>query len=198
MKEVKKGYLTKDELKTLYNKEIAVERLQHVRDIFLFCCYTGLAYADVKKLTPDNISKGLDGEYWIFVDRTKTGSTSNVPLLPIAVEMIEKYQTHPIVENSGHVLPVLSNQKMNAYLKELATICGINKNITFHMARHTFATTVTLSNGVSIETVGSMLGHKNLKTTQIYAKVVQEKVSQDMKKLKETLAGSDFMKASNQ
>ncbi len=198
MKEVKKGYLTKDELKTLYNKEIAVERLQHVRDIFLFCCYTGLAYADVKKLTPDNISKGLDGEYWIFVDRTKTGSSSNVPLLPIAVEMIEKYQTHPIVENSGHVLPVLSNQKMNAYLKELATICGINKNITFHMARHTFATTVTLSNGVSIETVGSMLGHKNLKTTQIYAKVVQEKVSQDMKKLKETLAGSDFMKASNQ
>ncbi len=198
MKEVKKGYLTKDELKTLYNKEIAVERLQHVRDIFLFCCYTGLAYADVKKLTPENISKGLDGEYWIFVDRTKTGSSSNVPLLPIAVEMIEKYQTHPIVENSGHVLPVLSNQKMNAYLKELATICGINKNITFHMARHTFATTVTLSNGVSIETVGSMLGHKNLKTTQIYAKVVQEKVSQDMKKLKETLAGSDFMKASNQ
>lgn len=198
LKEVKKEYLTKEEIQALYNREFEMERLEHVRDIFLFCCYTGLAYADVKKLTPENISKGLDGEYWIFVDRTKTGSSSNVPLLPIASEIMKKYKEHPMVVNSGNILPVISNQKMNAYLKELATLCKINKNITFHMARHTFATTVTLSNGVSIETVGSMLGHKNLKTTQIYAKVVQEKVSQDMKKLKDTLSGSDFMKASNQ
>lgn len=191
MKEVKKDYLTKDELSTLYTKEIEVERLVHVRDIFLFCCYTGLAYADVKKLSPDNISKGLDGEYWLFVDRTKTGSSSNVPLLPVALEMVKKYEDHPATVNSGKLLPVLSNQKTNAYLKELATLCKINKNITFHMARHTFATTVTLSNGVSIETVGNMLGHKNLKTTQIYAKVVQEKVSQDMKKLKDLLGGEE-------
>ncbi|MGK7392845.1 MAG: site-specific integrase [Candidatus Cyclobacteriaceae bacterium M2_1C_046] len=191
LKEVKKEYLTKEELSEIYKKEIEVERLEHVRDIFLFCCYTGLAYADVKKLTPDHISKGLDGEYWIFVDRTKTGSSSNVPLLPVAHEIMKKYEDNPVVQNSGKLLPVLSNQKMNAYLKEMATLCGINKNITFHMARHTFATTVTLSNGVSIETVGSMLGHKNLKTTQIYAKVVQEKVSQDMKKLKDILGGDE-------
>lgn len=197
LKEVKKGYLTKDELSELYKKEISSERISHVRDIFLFCCYTGLAYADVQKLTTDHISKGLDGEYWLFVNRTKTGSSSNVPLLPVALEIVKKYEKHPITLNSGKLLPVLSNQKTNAYLKELATICNINKNITFHMARHTFATTVTLSNGVSIETVGNMLGHKNLKTTQIYAKVVQEKVSQDMKKLKDVL-GEEMQKVANQ
>jgi len=197
MKEVHKGYLTKEELAAIYHKDIAVERLAQVRDIFLFCCYTGLAYADVRKLTPDHISKGLDGQEWIFVDRTKTGSSSNVPLLPVAKEMLERYSKNPVVLHSGTVLPVISNQKMNAYLKELANVCGINKNITFHMARHTFATTVTLSNGVSIETVSSMLGHKNLKTTQIYAKVVQEKVSQDMMKLKEVLALNP-LKAVNQ
>lgn len=198
MKEVKKGYLTKDELQELYEMEFSIERLDQVRDIFLFCCYTGLSYADVRKLTPENISKGLDGEYWIFVDRTKTGASSNVPLLPVASEIMKKYEGHPVTENSGCLLPVISNQKMNAYLKEMATLCGINKHVTFHMARHTFATTVTLSNGVAIETVGSMLGHKNLKTTQVYAKVVQEKVSQDMKKLKEVLGGSGLGKAINQ
>ncbi|MEQ6118767.1 site-specific integrase [Reichenbachiella sp. MALMAid0571] len=191
LKEVKKDYLTKEELSALYEKDFSIERLEHVRDIFLFCCYTGLAYTDVKKLTPENISKGLDGEYWIFVDRTKTGTSSNVPLLPVANEIMKKYESHPMTLNSGNLLPVISNQKMNAYLKEMGELCGITKNITFHMARHSFATTVTLSNGVAIETVSSMLGHKNLKTTQIYAKVVQEKVSQDMKKLKEVLsAGS--------
>ncbi|MDW3197466.1 MAG: site-specific integrase [Cytophagales bacterium] len=198
LKEVKKGYLTKEELSDLYQKEFQVERLEQVRDIFLFCCYTGLAYADVKKLTPEHISKGLDGEYWIFVERTKTGSSSNVPLLPQASELMEKYQDHPETVNSGHLLPVISNQKMNAYLKEIANLCGITKNITFHMARHTFATTVTLSNGVAIETVGNMLGHKNLKTTQVYAKVVQEKVSEDMKALKEKLGGTGFGRATNQ
>ncbi len=192
MKDVNKGYLTKEELQSLYAREFEMERLEHVRDIFLFCCYTGLSYADVRKLTPDHISKGLDGEVWIFVDRTKTGSSSNVPLLPVAHEILEKYKDHPITRNTGYVLPVISNQKMNAYLKEIAALCGINKTITFHMSRHTFATTVTLSNGVSIETVSSMLGHKNMKTTQVYAKVVQEKVSQDMKKLKSILGtGTD-------
>lgn len=197
LKEVKKDYLTKEELSALYEKEFTIERLEQVRDIFLFCCYTGLAYADVKKLSPENISKGLDGEYWIFVDRTKTGTSSNVPLLPVASEIMQKYESNPLTLNSGHLLPVISNQKMNAYLKEMGELCGVTKCITFHMARHTFATTVTLSNGVAIETVSSMLGHKNLKTTQIYAKVVQEKVSQDMKKLKEILA-ADSKPAVNQ
>ncbi len=197
LKEVKRDYLTKDDMAALEQKEFSIERLDQVRDVFVFCCYTGLAYTDVEKLTPENISKGLDGDYWIFIDRNKTGSPSNVPLLPKAQELIEKYLDSPITKNSGKLLPVISNQKMNAYLKEIATLCGINKNITFHIARHTFATTVTLSNGVPIESVSSMLGHKNLKTTQIYAKVVQEKVSGDMKKLKESMA-MESKKASNQ
>ena len=197
LKEVKKDFLTKEELHTIYTKDIEMERLEQIRDIFVFCCYTGLAYADVQKLTQDNISTGMDGERWLFVDRTKTGTSSNVPLLPVAEEILSKYENHPIAKNSGKLLPVISNQKMNAYLKELSDLCKINKNITFHIARHTFATTVTLSNGVPIESVSSMLGHKNLKTTQIYAKVVQEKVSQDMKALKEKLSGG-LDKAVNQ
>ena len=198
MKEVKKGYLTKEELTSLYEGEFGFQRLEQVRDIFLFCCYTGLSYSDVQKLTQDNISKGLDGEFWIFIDRTKTGSPSNVPLLPVADEIVRKYKKHPEAVNSGKLLPVISNQKMNAYLKEIAVVCGIKKHITFHMVRHSFATTVTLSNGVAIESVGSMLGHKNLKTTQIYAKVVQEKVSEDMKALKDKLGATGFGKAVNQ
>jgi len=188
LKEVKREYLTKDELQSIEEMTFAMERLDQVRDVFVFCCYTGLAHTDVEKLTPDNISKGLDGEYWIFVDRSKTGNPSNIPLLPRAAQIIEKYKGNPQVLNVEKLLPVISNQKMNAYLKEISNLCGVNKNITFHMARHTFATTVTLSNGVAIETVSAMMGHKNLKTTQIYAKVVQEKVSEDMKALKEKLA----------
>ncbi len=198
LKEVKKEYLTKEELSILSSKEIENERLRHVRDIFLFCCYTGLSYADVLKLTPENISMGMDGEKWIFVERTKTGVSSNVPLLPLAEEILNRYIKHPLIDNSNHILPMITNQKMNVYLKELADICNIHKHITFHMARHTFATTVTLSNGVPIESVSSMLGHKNLRTTQIYAKVVQEKVSQDMKMLKDKLSPSMPEKASNQ
>lgn len=188
LKEVKRECLTKEELQELENKAISIERLDQVRDIFVFCCYTGLAYSDVEKLSKDNLSKGMDGGLWIFVDRTKTGNPSNIPLLPKAHEIIKKYENHPIAGHAGKLLPVISNQKMNAYLKEIAILCGIEKSITFHLARHTFATTVTLANGVSIETVGSMLGHKNLRTTQMYAKVVQQKVSDDMKQLKTKLA----------
>lgn len=191
LKEVKRDYLTKEELLALEEKELSVERLDQVRDVFVFCCYTGLSYVDVEKLTPKDISRGLDGEYWIFTERTKTGNSSNVPLLPKALEIIGKYKEHPVTGNSERLLPVISNQKMNAYLKELATLCDIQKTMTFHMARHTFATTVTLTNGVSIETVSSMLGHKNLKTTQIYAKVVQSKVSEDMGKLREKLTANN-------
>jgi integrase len=160
------------------------ERLAVVRDIFLFSCYTGLAYADVQKLKQSEIITGIDGEKWIDTTRQKTESSSRVPLLPIPRSILDKYKNHPVCEIKETVLPILSNQKMNAYLKEIADICGISKTLPFHIARHTFATTVTLSNGVPIESVAKMLGHKNLKQTQHYAKVLDFKVSNDMQQLK--------------
>jgi site-specific recombinase XerD len=155
-----------------------------VRDIFIFCCFTGLAYADVKKLTKDDVVIGVDGEQWIKTRRIKTDTRSNIPILPIAQTIIEKYMDNELMKVKNLVLPVLSNQKMNAYIKEIADLCGINKNLTFHLARHTFATTVTLSNGVPIESVSKMLGHTNLKTTQHYAKILDMKVSKDMEILR--------------
>ena len=182
--EVKRDFLIEEELDRIAQKSFAAQRLNLVKDTFLFCCYTGLAYVDVAKLSPQNISTGIDGEQWLFIDRQKTGSSSHVPLLPPALAIIAKYRDHPEAVNKGLLLPVISNQKLNAYLKEIADICGINKHLTFHVARHTFATTVTLTNGIPIESVSSMLGHKSIKTTQIYAKVVQKKVSEDMKILR--------------
>ena len=188
LKDTKRVFLTKEELTALEEEQFAIDRLDQVRDVFVFCCYTGLSYVDVEKLTPKGIVKGHDGEYWINVDRTKTGSPSSVPILPKAFKIIEKYKNDPRMINGGRLLPVISNQRINAYLKELASLTGIEKKLTFHAARHTFATTVTLSNGIPIETVSAMLGHKNFRTTQIYAKVVQEKISRDMRKLREKLA----------
>jgi site-specific recombinase XerD len=129
----------------------------------------------------------MDGLKWIYTGRAKNESKSNVPLLPKALEIIEKYKSHPDVVNKDKLLPVISNIKTNAYLKEIADLCGVRKNLTFHMARHTFATTVTLTNGVPIETVSAMLGHASLRTTQIYAKVIENKVSTDMLALREKL-----------
>jgi len=169
----------------MFNKVFATDRLNQVKDIFLFSCFTGLAYSDVKKLSRKNIGIGVDGERWIFINRTKTDTRSNIPLLPIAKALLEKYENHPQAINQEKLLPILSNQKMNSYLKEIADVCEINKELTFHIARHTFATTVTLSNGVPIESVSKMLGHKNLKTTQHYAKILDLKVSDDMKILRE-------------
>jgi site-specific recombinase XerD len=188
LKDTKRTFLTKDELNALEEKDIAMDRLKKVRDVFVFCCYTGLSYIDVEKMTARQIVKGMDGDYWISIDRTKTGSTSSIPILPKASSIIEKYKGHPEVVSTGKLLPVISNQRINGYLKELATLCDIEKKLTFHAARHTFATTVTLSNGIPIETVSAMLGHKNFRTTQIYAKVVQEKISRDMKKLRDDLS----------
>ncbi len=165
--------------------------------MFVFCCYTGLSYIDVQKLHPDNIVTHIDGSFWIKSKRTKTKSRLGIPLLPTALTIIEKYQDHPKVVNGDCVLPVLSNQKSNAYLKEIANLCGIKKNLTTHLARHTFATTVTLSNGVPIETVGQMLGHKNLRTTQHYAKIIDRKVSEDMAILKDKLMSFGEKKATN-
>ena len=169
MKEVERDFLTEEELNRIYNKRFSSERLTLVKDIFIFSCYTGLAYVDVKGLKKDHIAIGIDGEKWIFKNRQKTDTKSKIPLLPIALEIIQKYACHPRCLNEDSILPILTNQKMNAYLKEIGDLCDISKEITFHMARHTFATTVTLTNGVPIETVSKMLGHKNIQTTQHYA-----------------------------
>lgn len=189
-KKVERQVLTEEELQILHEKQFAIQRLDEVRDIFLFCCYTGFAFVDVEKLTPDNILTGIDGEKWIYTKRQKTKQKSNVPLLPPAMDIISKYQDHEYCRVKGKLLPVKSNQKMNAYLKEIADLCGIQKNLTMHIARHTFATTVTLANGVPIESVSSMLGHSSIKTTQIYAKVIEKKVSEDMQALRNKFTAS--------
>jgi site-specific recombinase XerD len=180
-------YLTKEELETIELKEFKISRLQQVKDLFVFSCYTGLSYIDVMQLSRTNISIGIDGEYWLYTSRQKTDSSVRIPLLPIALEMIEKYKDHPVALFKGTLFPNISNQKLNSYLKEIADLCHLEKNLTFHLARHTFATTVTLTNGVPIETVSKLLGHSSIRTTQIYAKVVEIKVSQDMKLLREKI-----------
>ncbi|WBX97013.1 site-specific integrase [Chryseobacterium gambrini] len=187
LKAVERPFLSKEEIQTMYEKEFVSDRLTQVRDVFLFCCYTGLAYVDVKKLTKSHINIGIDGEQWIFTRRQKTDTSTRVPLLPVAKELVLRYENHPQCVNSNVLLPVVSNQTMNSYLKEIANVCGINKELTFHIARHTFATTITLSNGVPIESVSKMLGHTNIKTTQHYAKILDKKVSDDMCVLKSKL-----------
>ena len=185
--EVNVNFLTEEEIKTIKNKDFIGKGLNLVRDIFIFSCYTGLAYVDIFNLTNEQITIGIDGNLWIITNRQKTGTNSNIPLLPIAEEIIKKYENHPLVSNSGKLLPVYSNQKVNEYLKTIADNCNINKKLTFHCARHTFATTVTLSNNVSMESVSKMLGHKSIKTTQHYAKILDKKVSEDMNNLKKIL-----------
>lgn len=185
--EVEREILHEHEIQAIADKEFATSRLDQVRDIFLFCCFTGLAYSDVKKLTKDHIIIGIDGERWIKINRTKTDTRSSIPILPMAQAILDKYVNHPKCSAEKTLLPVSSNQKMNGYLKEIAAICGIEKNITFHIARHSFATTITLQNDVPIESVSKMLGHKSIKTTQHYAKVLDKKVSNDMALLKEKM-----------
>ncbi|KAB1157797.1 site-specific integrase [Flavobacterium luteum] len=185
VKEVERVYLSEEEIQNIINKDFKTERLSLVRDIFLFSCFTGLAYIDVKNLTKSHISIGIDGDMWIFTHRQKTETASKIPVLPVTQMIIDKYADHPKSNNEDKLLPILTNQKMNAYLKEIAAVCEIEKELTFHIARHTFATTVTLTNGVPIESVSKMLGHKNLRTTQHYAKVLDKKVSEDMKILKD-------------
>jgi len=181
-------YLNKEELLQIAGKEFASERLRQVRDVFIFCCFTGLAYVDVFKLKHENIRKGIDGERWIFTNRQKTKTRSSVPLLPTAVEIVDRYASNKVCLNKGLLLPVPSNQKMNEYLKEIANLVGIENKLTSHIARHTFATTVTLLNGVPIESVSKMLGHTNIRTTQHYAKILDIKVSEDMALLKKKFA----------
>ncbi|GGC47109.1 transposase [Parapedobacter defluvii] len=185
-----KGFLTQDELDRIMAKQYVTPRLAHVRDIFIFSCYTGLSYADVKKLRTSVIAKGVDGKLWILSSREKTETATNIPLLPQAKEIIDRYADYPTCASKGLALPVLSNQKMNSYLKEIADLSGITKTLTFHMARHTFATTVTLSNDVPIETVSKMLGHTSIRTTQHYAKLLDTRIANDMQTLQRKLSGN--------
>lgn len=173
-------FLTSEELQSIEDLNSSIERLVVVKDLFVFSCYTGISYSDIIKLTGDNIVIGIDDNPWIMAERVKTGAPFKIPLLHQAQTLIDKYKDHLRTQNSTNLLPKLSNQKLNSYLKEIADLCDVKKNLTFHMARHTFATTVTLSNGVPIETVSKLLGHTKLSTTQIYAKVVEKKVSDDM------------------
>lgn len=185
--EANRDFLTFEEVRKLETKYISIKRLEIVRDVFVFACYTGLSYSDICKLSKKHIQQGGDGEEWIIIDREKNDSRCRIPLLPKARYILTKYKDYPVNSSIDILLPVHSNQRMNSYLKELADICGINKNLSMHVARHTFATSITLSNGVPIETVSKMLGHGSLKTTQIYARIVDTKISDDMKKLKAKL-----------
>jgi site-specific recombinase XerD len=178
-----RSYLTEEEVDSLCNKEFTISRLAKVRDVFVFQIYTGLSYIDLAELTEDSIEIGIDGKQWIVINRKKTGTRSSIPLLPRALEVLDKYRIDPLCIAEHKLLPVCTNQRMNGYLKEIADLCEIKKTLTTHLARHTFATTITLSHGVPIETVSKMLGHSDLKTTQIYSKVVDRKVAEDMKRL---------------
>lgn len=191
---VERGYLTEEELKVLETSTLERQTHKIARDIFMFSCYTGLAYCDVFALTKENIALGIDGNKWISTQREKTSTKVRIPLLDTALTIIEKYRNHPKCIQTGKLLPVYSNQKMNKYIKEVATKLEIEKNLTFHIARHTFATTVTLSNGVPIETVSKLLGHTKIATTQIYARVIERKVSEDMEILRNKMNQSNEIK----
>ena len=184
---VDKEFLTEEELAKVEETELPVLKYRLARDLFVFSCYSGLAYIDLDMLEPRDIIIGIDGEDWINTVRAKTSTKVLVPLLPKAKAIIEKYAHDPRVKGRNRVFPKLSNQKMNEYLREIGKLCEIPKHFSFHMARHTFATTVTLANGVPIETVSKMLGHTKLSTTQIYARVLERKVSTDMMALKAKL-----------
>ncbi len=174
-------YINNEELHMLKNIKLN-KSLNKIRDIFLFACYTGLSYIDLYNLNIKNIQIGDDNLKWIFIKRHKTDIPSNVPILPPALIILNKYKTQ---NNINGIFPMISNQKTNIALKEIARLCNFNKKLTFHCARHTFATTITLTNGVPIETVSKMLGHNNIKTTQIYARVIDSKISADMMKLRQ-------------
>jgi site-specific recombinase XerD len=179
-------FLNSRELEQIMQKDISIERLRVIRDVFIFCCYTGLAFSDVKSLEAKHFSQEEDGTTWIHKKRVKTGEMSTIFFMKEAREILKKYENHPRVQTSAILLPVPSNQKMNAYLKEIADICGVNKSLSTHTARHTFATTVTLGNNVSLEVVSKMLGHSNTKMTQRYARTTEELIKKNMSPIDHT------------
>lgn len=184
---VEREFLEKQELKVLLNKEITITRLAQVRDIFCFCCLTGLAFTDVQQLKPEHLVADIHGKIWIRKARQKTKNMCNIPLLDEAQKIIDRYRDHPYCQTHGVLLPVCSNQKMNSYLKELADICGIRKNLSTHCARHTFAT-LTLASGATIDNVAKMLGHANVNMTRRYAKVLDSSIMRDMEVVAENMA----------
>lgn len=183
MRKVDKGFLSEEEIKLIVDKKFPCERLEQVADVFLFGCYTGYAYSDLKGLSSVNLIKKDNGQLWLNAKRIKTDNVCNVPLLQPAINILEKYKENDYCTKRDVLLPVLSNQKLNAYLKEIADLCGIKKDITTHMARHTFATTITLNNDIPIESVSKMLGHSSIKMTQNYARLLDKKVESDMNKI---------------
>jgi integrase len=185
---VTRQYLTPEEIYMIEKKNFLVERLNVVKDIFIFSVYTGYAYCEVKKLTPQDLVEHSDGEKWIFTTRTKTKVPENMMLFPEAVEILKKYKNHPLCIKNNRLLPVPSNQRVNGYLKEIADVCGIDKNLTFHTARHSFATSIMLANGASYETTSDVIGHSSVKQTQHYAKMMNPRVSSECKKVKGQLA----------
>lgn len=189
-KEVVREFLTMDELQTIYRKEFPLERLTLVRDVFIFAAFTGLAFIDVQQLAPEHIVRDNNGNLWIRKPRQKTKNMCNIPLLDIPQEILRKYADHPTCRKKGVLLPVPCNQKMNSYLKEIADICMIRKNLTTHCARHSYATSVCLANGVSLENVAKMLGHSNIKMTQHYARVLDSSILRDMNQVQAALSSS--------
>ena len=186
MQTVERDFLEKHEIEKIYNKEFTIERLAQVRDVFLFCCFSGLAFSDVKQLTHDHISIDTNGNKWIRKQRQKTKNMCNIPLLEIPLKIIDKYKSHPRCQEKNVLLPVLCNQKMNAYIKEITDLCGINKQVSTHTARHTFAT-LMLANGVSIENVAKMLGHSDTKMTRHYAQILDSSIMRDMEKAQDKM-----------
>lgn len=187
-KEVVREFLTMDELQTIYRKEFPLERLTLVRDVFIFAAFTGLAFIDVQQLAPEHIVRDNNGNLWIRKPRQKTKNMCNIPLLDIPQEILRKYADHPTCRKKGVLLPVPCNQKMNSYLKEIADICMIRKNLTTHCARHSYATSVCLANGVSLENVAKMLGHSNIKMTQHYARVLDSSILRDMMQVERAIS----------
>lgn len=189
-KEVIREFLTLDELHRIYNKEFSLDRITVVRDVFIFASFTGLAFSDVQQLSAEHIVQDNNGNYWIRKPRQKTKNMCNIPLLDIPMQILEKYKSHPTCQKKNVLLPVPCNQKMNSYLKEIADLCGISKSLTTHVARHSYATSVCLANGVSIENVAKMLGHSNIKMTQHYARVLDSSILKDMMNVKSVLSKS--------
>ena len=182
-KETHRGYLTMTEIKRLIDYTPSTSRLKDVKNVFLFQIFSGLAYSDVLKLNNTHIETGLDGKLWIKITRTKTKQMTQVPLLPVAESILDKYTQHIGCRKKNRLLPVISNQPFNRALKEIAVEVGIVKNLTSHLARHSFATTILLNNGIRIETVSKLLAHSNIKTTQIYAKLNELSVAKEMENL---------------
>ena len=181
-------FLTEEELNKLIEKEFTIPRMEVVRDIFVFCSLTGLAFTDVQHLKPEHIFRDMDGSYWIRKTREKTDNMCNIPLLDLPMKLIHKYQNHPECVRKGVVMPVPCNQRMNSYLKEIADICGIQKTLSTHSARHSYATSICLANGVSMENVAKMLGHADTSVTKHYARVLDQNIFKDMKKVNSCLS----------